>query len=203
MFSTTLAGLIIAGLFTASNFVAIPAHTVLIIVSYLTIYIGAHSSLDSEASETETVGTSEAAMLPVRGSMMLFGLYLVLMLVDKSLINMLLMGYITLIAMLVLTGMFTVAVESVLKPAEGGGTKVTIPLPAAMLQLLNDGEPVSFTITLANSVSFLAAAALCAWCVCISLSLSSLSPKREQTGSRCMGASPGSVSLYAMLFFCS
>jgi hypothetical protein len=106
-------------------------------------------------------------MFPIRGSMMLFGLYVVLMLVDKSLINVLLMVYFVLIALFVLTSMLIPIVETVLVPPSGGGKKITVPYPTFLIDFINEGEPLELEITAGSVVACLAAIATTCWCVAL------------------------------------
>ena len=52
---------LIVALFATSSYVPLPAHAVLVIVSYLTIYAGAHASLDCTEEEVRAVAVSLAA----------------------------------------------------------------------------------------------------------------------------------------------
>jgi hypothetical protein len=48
----------IVATFALSSYVPLPAHAVLVIVSYLTVYAGAHASLDSKAEEVRALAIS-------------------------------------------------------------------------------------------------------------------------------------------------
>jgi minor histocompatibility antigen H13 len=103
-----------------SNYVLVPVNVQLVLSATSIVYIGSTLSLklkqkrDAAGEKNDEVMTKEdAAMFPVIGSVVLFGLYLLFKFFDKELVNLILTGYFLLIGTYSLTEAFTPVVRAI------------------------------------------------------------------------------------------
>ncbi len=139
----------------------IPANVNVIIKASLAVYAGCWRSVKPEPP-AEAMTKGDAMRFPLVGSAVLFGLFLAFKFLPKELVNMLLTGYVALLAVLVLTSALLPFVEPRF-PKKLQSTTFTLPKFRIPHVIDTVAEPV--TLNVPSLVVGALSAAFCAWYV--------------------------------------
>lgn len=152
----TLSYVLLFSFWGISYFYAMPVVLNLTVTSTLIVYIGSHRSLrllihESEgglsSKDKEVISSKDAYKFPIVGSIALFGLYVAFKYFDKSVVNLVLSIYFSLIGTFTLAGTISPFLSNFLTSKSQFGFKKTFPLVGEIDALMTPADIVSVIIS--------------------------------------------------------